>query len=660
VGEFDVRVFLRCFVLLGALVCVCGVLAPAPVSAHPRRTPRPRHARHLYPTLADARSQRAEPNEFAGGEFTAAGPPLTYQGGNDGIGITPGQPTVYLVFWGSQWGANLANDPAGVAPRLQALLAGIGTDDESWSGVMTQYCEGVPVGTEVCPADSVHVGYPTGGALAGVWNDTAVAAPTNASASDIANEAIAAAAHFGNTTAVSNRSAQYVVASATGMHPDGFAAGAPFCAWHDFTSPPTYSDIAFTNLPYIPDMGPDCGANFVNAGAAGALDGVTMVEGHEYAETITDQNPEGGWADENGQETADKCAWLSSGEGRAQNVDFATGSFAMQGTWSNDGQHCLISHAIRGVPGLPDDFQLALSNRSTFSQPGDDGTTQLTSVTVAGNPQSLALSASGIPAGMTVSFGPSAMDSEGASAVTVATSATTPKGQYPITITATGSVVHSVTLVVVVGPEPPTLQNGVPVTGLSGAAGSDEYWQIDVPPDLSQTDFTIWGGTGDADLYIAQDVPPTDADFGCSSVTPGNLETCHVYGIRDHWFVRVHGTAAFSGLSLQVTSASPQLLYNGLTFSGISGSAGSQQFFWVNVGPNARIVKVSIGGFHGDADLYGRPFGFPNPSVDVCKPPKVGRRSETCTIRTPAQGYWYFSVYARTDYSTLKVKVRTR
>jgi hypothetical protein len=301
-----------------------------------------------------------------------------------------------------------------------------------------------------------------------------------------------------------------------------------------------------------------------------------------------------------------------------------------------------------------------LSNRSIFAAPGDSGTTQLTSVTVAGNAQSMDLSASNLPPDTTVSFSPSSMTSDGSSTITVQTSPTTPNGQYEVTVTGTGSQAHSLTFVVVVGPAPQTLQNGVAVNGIAGAAGSDQYWQIDVPPGNSQTDFTIWGGTGDADLYIAQDVPPTDDAFGCSSVTPGNLETCHVYGIHNHWFVRVHGTAAFSGLSLQVTAASPQLLYNRLDFSGLSAATGSQQFFWVNVGPGARSLKVSITGFRGDADLYGRPFGFPNPSIDVCKRPKIGRRPETCMIRDPAPGYWYFSVYARTDYTMLKVKVRTR
>ena len=36
-------------------------------------------------------------------------------------------------------------------------------------------------------------------------------------------------------------------------------------------------------MPFLTDVGASCGKNFVNAGSAGNLDGVTIVGGHEYA-----------------------------------------------------------------------------------------------------------------------------------------------------------------------------------------------------------------------------------------------------------------------------------------------------------------------------------------------------------------------------------------
>ena len=45
------------------------------------------------------------------------------------------------------------------------------------------------------------------------------------------------------------------------------------------------------------------------------------------------------------------------------------------------------------------------------------------------------------------------------------------------------------------------LTNNVPVSGLSGAAGSQKYFKIDVPAGRTLS-FRLSGGTGDADMYV--------------------------------------------------------------------------------------------------------------------------------------------------------------
>ena len=155
-----------------------------------------------------------------------------------------------------------------------------------------------------------------------------------------------AAAHFGNTTAAANRYVQYFIVSPSGTHPDGFnTSGANFCGWHDY-SPSSSGDLAFSNMPYVSDAGSACGVSFVNHGGTGVLDGFSLVAGHEYAETLTDQNPPGGWAAASGAEVGDECAWISSGQGASANVTMSTGAFAMQSIWSNDTHRCDISHPI--------------------------------------------------------------------------------------------------------------------------------------------------------------------------------------------------------------------------------------------------------------------------------------------------------------------------
>jgi serine protease len=651
------------------LLVGAGLFPKAAVADDSTETAPPRHQPVIYPTVEGAQAQRAAATGRAGAA-SVVGPQLNFQGGKNGIGVTTGAPQVYLVFWGSQWGTatpagstNYSGDPSHIAPRVQAMLAGIGTNNELWSGATTEYCEGVPVGTTLCPVSAPHVGYPTGGALAGFWEDTSTSAPPNASFSQIASEAVRTAQHFGNTTAASNRNTQYVVVSPTGTHPDGFnTPNGHFCAWHDYIGAPTssYGDLAYTNLPYVPDMGASCGKNFVNAGTAGDLDGVTMVEGHEYAETITDQLPAGGWIDENGNENADKCAWLKGTTGGAQNVTFGTGTFAMQGTWSNDGRTCSIAHAIWGIDG-PDDFSIDVGPRSGFTAPGGDVTTTITSATVVGNPQNIDWSASSLTTGATVDFAPSSMSSDGTTTATIHTAPGTPDGQYTVTFTATGaSVTRSIDFGLVVLSTPPVaLQNGVPITGLSGGLGSDKYFVLDIPDATHETDWTIAGGTGVYDIYAAQDSLPTDSDYFCSN-TYSTPRSCHIWGISGRWYLRVHATTAYSGATLLAVYGSPQRLISGQIVRDVSGTAGSVHYYWIRVlGAHPHRISFKIGNATGDADLYGRYWNFPSPYANMCpKLPKQGRHAENCQIKNPiSTSVYYFAVYGATDYTGLRVSV---
>jgi hypothetical protein len=352
-------------VLLAASTAAQAAGAQEAVAAgHPRVTnPYAPAYHHLYrggavPTRATAARMagwaRQHPGAVTASPATGNGAGVTsasgvrYGGGNDGIGVTTGDERVYLVFFGSQWDTPGTGDPSGETSYLQKMFQGLGTGGEQWSGVTTQYCQGVIAGAQTCPATAPHVAYPHGGALAGVWVDDGAPSPSQATGDQLAQEAINAATHFGNTTPGSNRDAQYFILSPHGTHPDGFntQTGQDFCAWHDWNGDPSLSgggavsspdgDVAFTNMPYVTDAGVNCGANFVRSGTAGRLDGASIVAGHEYAETITDQNPADGWVDLRGRETADKCAWKQTGAGRIALLTLPAGKFAMQGVWANN------------------------------------------------------------------------------------------------------------------------------------------------------------------------------------------------------------------------------------------------------------------------------------------------------------------------------------
>ncbi len=380
---------------------------------------------------------------------------LRYGGGVDGIGVTTGAPKVYIIYWGTQWGTSsingngytqFTNDTAGYAPDQQAFFKGVGTASEQWSGVVTQYCEGVAAGTITCPTNVPHVGYPTGGALAGIWYDNAGPAPAAATQAQLAAEAVAGAAHFGNTNSTLNRNAQYIVTSPKGTNPDNYKTGG-FCAWHDYTTS-QYGDIAYTNMPYLLDVGASCGQNFVNGGSAGTLDGVTIVGGHEYAETITDQNPAGGWTDSSGQENADKCAWISQGQGASQDITLTTGTFAVQSSWANDFNNntggCLIYHSIFG--GGNPDFTISASPPSLTIQQGSSDHTTITTAVSNGFNAAITLSSSGLPSGASAGFSPNPIPAPGGgnSTMTITVGSSTPTGTYTVTVSGSGGgVTHT-------------------------------------------------------------------------------------------------------------------------------------------------------------------------------------------------------------------------
>jgi len=420
--------------------------------------------RHAYrqgvvPFVASLARMRAWAGPPRSGAMAISSSELRYGGGTNGIGVTIGDERVYLVFWGSQWGTaakdgsgnlTLAHDPSGQAPYLQRLFKGLGTGGESWSGVATQFCQGVPAGATSCPASNTqHVAYPTGGALAGVWADESAAAPNRATGHQLGVVAVTAAAHFGNTTAASNRNAQYVILSPTGTHPDGFnTPSGDFCGWHDWNGDSTlpggpvsspYGHIAFSNLPYLTDAGRSCGENFVNSGRAGLLDGVSIVNGHEYAETITDQNPSGGWTDASGDETADLCQWNTGPGARTANLTLMTGTFAMQPLWVNGtgsaGGTCEFSHAIvRNGGGGGGGGSGGRGNTVTVTNPGAQRTQRYAGVSLhvqaadSASGQTLSYSAAGLPPGLVIGQ-------------TTGTIAGRPiqMGVYSVTVTATDS-----------------------------------------------------------------------------------------------------------------------------------------------------------------------------------------------------------------------------
>lgn len=99
-------------------------------------------------------------------------------------------------------------------------------------------------------------------------------------------------------------------------------------------------------------------------------------------------------------------------------------------------------------------------------------------------------------------------------------------------------------------PPPPTpITNGQAVS-VSGAAGSNQYFSIEVPAGQAQLRVVTTGGTGDLDLYVRRGELP-GAAFDCASEGGTNAETCTINApVAGTFFIRIAGFTAFSGATL--------------------------------------------------------------------------------------------------------------
>jgi hypothetical protein len=95
------------------------------------------------------------------------------------------------------------------------------------------------------------------------------------------------------------------------------------------------------------------------------------------------------------------------------------------------------------------------------------------------------------------------------------------------------------------------LQNGVPVTGIAGAQGSQQFWTLSVPSGMANLQFQTSGGTGDVNLYVRYGSPPTLTTWDCRPFLTGNSETCSFASpAAGTWHVMLAGNTAYSGVTL--------------------------------------------------------------------------------------------------------------
>jgi hypothetical protein len=254
------------------------------------------HTLIYMPTLRNA--QKVHP-QYSNAVY--GGGPLLYK------------PKMYLIFWGFK----KAGDPDKVAPLLEQFQSSIG--GSTHNEIYVQY-----KGTKKFITNPKNQN-------GNFWMDDKNAIPTSPTDPQVAAESLEGVKHFGY-----DPNGSYVVVSATGHHTPGFETS--WCAYHSAVSDPKGQVVSYTNLPYQPDAGSNCGASIITApnDETGIDEGVTIVEGHEYGESVTDPQPTSGYYNDSWGEIGDICAWQD-----IENDPFGKYSWTSQPMWSNATSTCV-------------------------------------------------------------------------------------------------------------------------------------------------------------------------------------------------------------------------------------------------------------------------------------------------------------------------------
>ncbi len=259
---------------------------------------------------------------------------MTYHGGP-----VMGTANVYVDFWG--WNG----DPDGEQAYLTNFLNRVA--HTPWLQTVEQY------GATDAPV------------YAGVWDDPS-ASPQDPTGQQFADEVQAAATTFGlNTNAGSILDDIIYIALPNGSTIDGTAPDA--CSYHTYAILNGSTDVPYVAFPYLPTFDADsCGQGNVTSSDD---DGISVVAGHELAETLTDPLLNAWYQKNLSGEVADKCAWYN-----LASADLVGSMYPVQPLWSNSAGLCDLAHKSGADSWTP---QESIPNQSAASSPSvsfQDGT----------------------------------------------------------------------------------------------------------------------------------------------------------------------------------------------------------------------------------------------------------------------------------------------
>ncbi|WP_207312234.1 proprotein convertase P-domain-containing protein [Lentzea alba] len=207
------------------------------------------------------------------------------------------------------------------------------------------------------------------------------------------------------------------------------------------------SSITITDCPSVPSAAATVPVKIVHTYIGDLQVSLVAPDGSAYVL----HNRSGGSADNIDQTyTVDLSGETANGAWKLRVNDNAANDIGRIDSWSLN---------LASTPA--NDFSVATSPTSGSVVAGSSATTTVQTQTTSGQAQTVQLSASGLPSGATASFSPASVTTGTNSTLTIATSASTPNGTYPVTVQAAGgttkTATYSLTVTGGTGPQIPDI-----------------------------------------------------------------------------------------------------------------------------------------------------------------------------------------------------------
>ncbi len=199
-----------------------------------------------------------------------------------------------------------------------------------------------------------------------------------------------------------------------------------------------------------------------------------------------------------------------------------------------------------------------------------------------------------------------------------------------------------------------TLSNGVAKTNLSGSTNNQEFYTLEVPTGATALNFSLSGGSGDADLYVRFGSQPTTSLYDCRPWKSGNNESCVINTIQaGTYHVMINAYANYSGTSLvaSFTTSQQTVFSNGNNINiPDNNPTGASSSISVNSTGNAGNMAISYAIIHtyrGDLRVQ---LIAPNGTITTLRNPSGGgtnNLNETISVNQgsiSASGTWQLKV----------------